>query len=106
VVILLVLSNLLTGIKVNRFSRKEQKAYDRKYDSLHLLYIQKGEALKKEIAIRRKIFLFDSLKLVEYKELIKKDSILIKKLRNRKDYSKLPPSVNLSKLDSAYEAEH
>jgi len=106
-VVVAIIAAATSGVTVNRFSKKEERVYQRKLDSLHLLFIQKEEALKHEVAIRRKIFLFDSIKIAEYKLLLVKDSILIKKQKNLLNkYKTLPASVNLSKLDSAYEAEN
>jgi len=101
------LSNILTSIGVTRLSKKDLKKTQQKLDSIKLLKIQVDIKLRKEVVLRRKIFLEDSLLTIQYTKQRKTDSLLILKQRRQLGkFKNLPVSVNLSKLDSAYEAEN
>jgi len=101
------LSNILTSIGVTRLSKKDLKKTQQKLDSIKLLKIQVDIKLRKEVVLRRKIFLEDSLLTIQYTKQRKTDSLLILKQRRQLGkFKNLPASVNLSKLDSAYEAEN
>lgn len=78
-----------------------------KLDSLSKLYKEK-EALHEIYTLeRRKIFLEDSALLVKYEKNILLDKELIVKQRQAlSKFTNLNSKINLSKLDSAYEAEN
>jgi|SRR6185369_5873618 len=107
VAIILIISNLLTGVSVNSLSRKERKKEKRKYDSLENKYKQLDFVHIQQLEYRRKIFLEDSLLQIKYLQEKNKDKILIiKQAQALKYYIKNSSKVNLTKLDSAYEAEN
>jgi len=78
-----------------------------KLDSLTNLLAQAKLVHLKEIEYRAGLHVKDSLDLIELQKLKTKDSVLYKKqLKALTRFYKLPASVNLTKLDSAYEAEY
>lgn len=106
IVIVLLLSNLSTGITIDRLGRKEIKARQKKYDSLEAQYKLKEKLLKEEVVIRRKIFLADSLLVVELDKLKAEEQKLRKDIKTLKLPRTLTTTQELTKLDSAYEKEN
>lgn len=104
----MILTNSITGTYVNRLTRKENRAIERRLDSLHLLHIQLEQKYLAEKVLRRQIFLIDSLDIARLKQVntdlqkitTKQEKLIIK-------YKAIPnSSVSIHKLDSAYEAEN
>jgi hypothetical protein len=107
VVTLLVVSNLLTGIRVDGLSKKDDRIIRNKLDSLNSRYKELEFLHLVEVEKRRKIFLEDSLLKVEYTKKSQQDNILIKKQQSAiNKYKNLTSKVGLAKLDSAYNAEN
>jgi hypothetical protein len=105
--IVIIGSNLLTGIKFNSLSKKDRRLWKKQLDSLNLRYKQLEFVHITEAENRRKIFLEDSLIKINYQKQAQKDAALIAKQNQTiHKYTKLTSKVNLSKLDSAYEAEN
>ncbi len=105
--IILILSNTLTGISVDSLTKKEKRAQKKKYDSLETRYKQLDYIHVTELAVRRKIFLEDSLLKLDYQKQIQKEqSLIVKQQQTINKFKHLPIEVNLSKLDSAYNAEN
>jgi uncharacterized FlgJ-related protein len=106
-VIILIISNLLTGISVNSLSKKDKKKAQKKLDSLETKYKQLDFIHIHELEYRRKIFLEDSILQIKYLQEKNKDKVLIIKQKEALNKFKSNSSkVNISKLDSAYEAEN
>lgn len=108
ILLILVGSNLLTHFgTVDSLEKKEQKGFQLKYDSLKRIYQAQEIIHLAEIENRRKIFSKDSLDKVALKNTIKQDSILkLKQASTLHKYDKLFSKQALTKLDSAYEADH
>jgi hypothetical protein len=107
VVTLLVVSNLLTGIRVDSLSKKDARIIRNKLDSLNSRYKELEFLHLVEVEKRRKIFLEDSLLKVEYTKKSQQDKDLIKKQQSAiNKYKNLTSKVGLAKLDSAYNAEN
>jgi hypothetical protein len=107
VVTLLVVSNLLTGIRVDSLSKKDTKLNKKKLDSLQRSYNDLQELFQVQAENRRKIFSENIQLKQEYNQKKKQDSVLIKKQQSAiNKYKNLTSKVGLAKLDSAYNAEN
>jgi len=107
IAIILIGSNLITGVSVNSFSRMNKIILKRKLDSLDTEYKQLDLIHINELAYRRKIFLEDSILEIKYLQEKNKDKVLIIKQKEALTKYKLNSSkVNIFKLDSCYNAEN
>lgn len=107
IIVVLIGSNLLTGISINRFSKKERVELKKKYDSLDLIFRTQELVHTQELDYRRKIFLADSLDFLSLKKLHISDSVsLVRQQRALHKFDKLTAHQLLTKLDSAYEADN
>jgi len=105
--IILIGSNILTGIRVDSLSKKDKQRNQKKIDSLEDRNEQLEFVHKQEREIRRKIFLEDSLLQIKYLQEKNKDKILIiQQAEALNKFKKNSSKVNLAKLDSAYHAEN
>lgn len=104
----MIVTNAVTGTYVNRLSKKDIRASQRKLDSLRLMNIQLEKKLLAEKIIRREIFLKDSLDLLKLDKVNKDLQRVVNKQNNLiLKYKSIPSTtVSLHKLDSAYEAEN
>lgn len=104
---ILILSNYLTGTHFKSLSKKDKKKGEQRLDSLAKRFKQFEFIHVQEAAKIRKIFLEDSLLKLDYQRQLDKDKTLIQAQRDALNkFKNLPSKVNLSKLDSAYEAEN
>ncbi len=107
VVILLILTNLLTYLKVDNWSKKERKQYNKTIDSLKRSNINLQSLIIIEKNKRQELSLRDSIIIHDIKELNKKDKELINKQKNIiNKYKNLSNDELIHVIDSLYKLEN